>query len=92
MSVRFYCDGGSCKRQLEGDELNNAANVAREAQKADLFCPVCREFAPEYWIELDDVVRRTAEQTANTIRKHRDRFFADKRRKPKLEALTGGRK
>ena len=85
MSVRFYCDG--CKRQLEGDELDSSAKLAQEIQKLDLFCVTCREWAPEYWLEQDDIRRRTNEQAANTIAKHRERFFADKRRKPKLEAV-----
>ena len=85
MSVRFYCDG--CKRQIEGDELNNAAKLAQQIQKTDIFCVNCQEFAPEYWLEQDQVLRKNNEQAMNTLTKHRERYFADKRRKPKLEAV-----
>jgi hypothetical protein len=86
MSVRYYCDG--CKRHIEGEELQQAADLARNCQKLDLFCSTnCEEFASAYWIEQDQVMRRATEQSMNTINKHRERFFADKRRKPKLEAV-----
>jgi hypothetical protein len=87
MSVRFYCDG--CKRHIEGQELTAAAEQARAIAKSDLFCRTCLEFAPGYWIEQDDLIRRTSEQSMNTLTKHRDRFFADarKKQKPTLEAV-----